>query len=221
MEGLFQLLLIAFVLWAWSRGARSKKPRPPIARTGEGEAQDTELDWDRAIGDVLEGLGLPRPQPKGPPPGATGPRLEPRKAGRPREATGMSKVARPEARRARPEPRRPRFEPRPGRPEPAQRPAAARVSRGAPDRELVEIAGLAEAAAVRREKAARAQGVAESRRAASAVTPAVEEPAPTASGRGRAPAATPPGLTRLRDLSELERAIVYAEILGPPKSLEP
>jgi 3,4-dihydroxy-2-butanone 4-phosphate synthase len=38
-------------------------------------------------------------------------------------------------------------------------------------------------------------------------------------GSGRRAGRTAAGLKRLEGLSELERAIVYAEILGPPKAL--
>lgn len=200
MEGLFQLLLIAFVLWAWSRGTRGRKPRPPVPRGEADEGQEPELDWDRAIGDVLEGMGMPRPEPKD------------------RRLPGSARVEPAGPRPERLEPRRARPQPRPRRP-------PARVARPAGDRELLEIAGLAEAAAMRRAEDAWSPARAESRPVVPGRAPPPEPAGPEGSAppgpRPRASAALPRGMSRLESLSELERAIVYAEILGPPKALEP
>ena len=89
-----------------------------------------------------------------------------------------------------------------------------------PDREatLWEIGQLAEEAARLRAQPAPAIGVprAESRPDVSA---ADVEASLESRSRPPAPGTRAPGLRALDDLPELERAILYAEILGPPKAL--
>jgi len=96
---------------------------------------------------------------------------------------------------------------------------AAEMGRGlqrARSSDLAEMAGLAEAAARRRAGVSRSP-------ASMPATPRAETK-PGSEAVGLAPPAevqrsTASGLKKLEGLSELERAIVYAEILGPPKAL--
>jgi len=98
---------------------------------------------------------------------------------------------------------------------------AAEAGRGgqrARSSDLAEIAGLAEAAARRRAGVSRSP-------ASMSATHRAETAKPGSEGAGLAPPAevrrsTARGLKKLRGLSELERAIIYAEILGPPKALQ-
>lgn len=163
---LFDLLIIGAVIYAMLRG---------MARAGRkaGAPQEPEeppleaREWSEDMGDVLEGLGFPRPSgPSQIPQAPAGPQDVPTE-----EAAGLATA----------EPREP-------------------VERG---RALADIAALAEPAARKR---ARPLDVA--RREATA-------PARKAEGTSRAGSRLP----RLAGYSELERAIVYAEILAPPKAL--
>lgn len=179
MEGFLDLLIIGFVLYATLRGMMGARRRE-TDRPGEGtekppvrtRAERKEIDWDEAIGDVLEGLGLPRPEEARP--------------DRPAETqeTEWEVPIEPEPRSAQP----------------------------ADDRTLLEIAGLAEAAAYR-ERRPPAHPLAGRDEPD---TPTYET-VPTTTSHAREAAA--PGLKRLDEYSELERAILYAEILGPPKAL--
>ncbi len=201
MDGLFEILMMVIVIWVFSRGAR-KKQRQSRLPGGDAEGRgDTEergeekaVDWDEAIGDVLEGFGLQRPEQQKP---------------RPEQDAGQ--------------------EPRPGaeaqrraelaRQMEAQRAAeAGRVSQRARSSDLAEIAGLAEAAARRRAGSSESPASVRARRA-EAATPGAE--APWAAPPAATPRSTSRGLKKLEGLSELERAIIYAEILGPPKALQP
>ncbi len=239
MDGFFEILIMVLMVWLFSRGAKKKKrpPRPPEAGTEErGEQQP--LDWDKAIGDVLEGFGLQRPEQQ-----------------KQRPEQGAEKQSRPEQAQARLEnPPRPRAEARRraelARQMEVQRAEAERgaeaqrrgrrtaerrgwdvrdvtagstaeAGRGghrARSSDLAEIAGLAEAAARRR------AGTSASPASMSA-THRAETTKPGSEAGGLAPPAevrrsTASGLKKLEGLSELERAIIYAEILGPPKALQ-
>lgn len=204
MEGFLDLLIIGFVLYATLRGmmgARRREdpqageaaPKPP-RRTRQ---EPREIDWDEAIGDVLEGLGLPRPD---------APRPEPRPEAGPDELEA-SDVS--EGRRIGPE----------RRPEPVvlRRPSSPGEPRPRPvkpeDRTLIEIAGLAEAATRRRERTVHAASMPSAPPDGIPVSSEEDDEMKAA----RRPRST--GLERLEDYSELERAILYAEILGPPKAL--
>jgi hypothetical protein len=163
---LFDLLIIGAVIYAMLRG---------MARAGRkaGAPQEPEeppleaREWSEDMGDVLEGLGFPRPSgPSQIPQAPAGPQDVPTE-----EAAGLATA---EAR------------------EP--------VKRG---RALADIAALAEPAARKR---ARPLDVARRE---------VTAPARKAEGTSRAGSRLP----RLAGYSELERAIVYAEILAPPKAL--
>jgi hypothetical protein len=82
---------------------------------------------------------------------------------------------------------------------------------------LAEIAGLAEAAARRRAGSSESAASVRPTRRAETAKPdaeALAAPLPAAARRS-----TARGLKKLEGLSELERAIIYAEILGPPKAL--
>jgi hypothetical protein len=178
---LFDLLIIGAVIYAMLRG---------MARAGRkaGAPQEPEeppleaREWSEDMGDVLEGLGFPRPS--GPsqipqaPPGQQDVHTE--------EALGLATA----------EPREPVEARRPARAREPREP----VERG---RALADIAALAEAAARKR---ARPLDVARRE---------VTAPGRRAEGTSRAGSRLP----RLAGYSELERAIVYAEILAPPKAL--
>ncbi len=197
MEGFLDLLIIGFVLYATLRGmmgARRRgdgepdQPRKPPVRQ---RAERKEIDWDEAIGDVLEGLGIPRPEEARPdrPVETQGADLEVRDVG-----GGLPVEDEPIVHRR---PRRPSKPPRPVRP--------------AEDRTLIEIAALAEAATQRRE----------ARQPSAGPRPRVDPTLPPGEDLGATSrrTGTPAGLKKLEDYSELERAVLYAEILGPPKAL--
>ncbi len=166
---LFDLLIIGAVIYAMLRG---------MARAGRkaGAPQEPEeppleaREWSEDMGDVLEGLGFPRPS--GPsripqaPPGQQDVHTE--------EAAGLATAE--------------SLEPR----EPVER-----------GRALADIAVLAEAAARKR---ARPLDVARRE---------VTAPGRKAEGTSRTRSLLP----RLAGYSELERAILSAEILAPPKAL--
>ncbi len=189
---LFDLLIIGAVIYAMLRGmaraggkagAPQKPEEPPL------EARE----WSEDMGDLLEGLGFPRPS--GPsripqaPPGQQDVRTE--------EAAGLATA---EAR----EPVESRWRVREREPwEPPER-----IERG---RALADIAVLAEAAARQRARHPDA-----ARREVAASGPIAEsEPDRRAEGPSRAGSFRP----RLDRYAELERAILYAEILAPPKAL--
>ncbi len=198
---LFDLLIVGAVIYAMLRGmaraggkagAPQKPEEPPL------EARE----WSEDMGDLLEGLGFPRPS--GPsripqaPPGQQDVRTE--------EAAGLATA---EAR----EPVESRWRVREREPrEPQERIGAweppERIERG---RALADIAVLAEAAARQRARHPDA-----ARREVAASGPIAEsEPDRRAEGPSRARSLLP----RLAGYSELERAILYAEILAPPKAL--
>ncbi len=207
MDGFFEILMMVIVIWVFSRGAR-KKQRQSRLPGGDAEGRgDTEergeekaVDWDEAIGDVLEGFGLQRPEQ----------RTEQQKP-RPEQDAGQEP----------PPPTRPGAEAQRraelARQMEAQRAAeAGRVSQRARSSDLAEIAGLAEAAARRRAGSSESPASVRARRA-EAATPGAE--ALGAAPPAATPRSTSRGLKKLEGLSELERAIIYAEILGPPKGL--
>jgi len=183
---LFDLLIIGAVIYAMLRG---------MARAGRkaGAPQEPEeppleaREWSEDMGDVLEGLGFPRPSgPSQIPQAPAGPQDVPTE-----EAAGLATAEAREPVEAR----------RPARErEPREREPREPVERG---RALADIAALAEPAARKR---ARPLDVARRE---------VTAPARKAEGTSRAGSRLP----RLAGYSELERAIVYAEILAPPKAL--
>ncbi len=163
---LFDLLIIGAVIYAMLRGMARAGRKAGAPREPE-EPPLEAREWSEDMGDVLEGLGFPRPS--GPsqipqaPPGQQDVHTE--------ETAGLATA---EAR------------------EPVER-----------GRALADIAALAEPAARKR---ARPLDVARRE---------VTAPARKAEGTSRAGSRLP----RLAGYSELERAIVYAEILAPPKAL--
>jgi hypothetical protein len=226
MDGFFEILIMVLMVWLFSRGAKKKKrpPRPPEAGTEErGEQQP--LDWDKAIGDVLEGFGLQRPEQQKPRPeqGAES-RARPEhatvrsdaEARRRAELARQLEVQRAEAQRGTTR----TAEQRGWEVRDVTRGPAAEAGRGrqrARSSDLAEIAGLAEAAARRRAGTSAPPASMRATHRAEAATPG-------AAAAGATPPAevqrsTARGLKKLEGLSELERAIIYAEILGPPKAL--
>jgi hypothetical protein len=63
MDGFFEILMMVVMIWVFSRGVKKKKrqARPPEADAEE-RGEQKPLDWDKAIGEVLEGFGLQRPE---------------------------------------------------------------------------------------------------------------------------------------------------------------
>jgi len=233
MDGFFEILMMVVMIWVFSRGVKSKKKRQARLPGGDAEERgDTEersdqkaVDWDEAVGKVLEGFGLQRPE-QGTEKQTSRPeqapaRLEvPSRSGA--EARRQAEVARQmEAQRA---------DARRGSTRTAEQRGwevrdvttgpAAETGRGlqrARSSDLAEIAGLAEAAARRRAGTSAPP-------ASMSATHRAETAKPGSEAGGLAPPAevrrsTARGLKKLRGLSELERAIIYAEILGPPKAL--
>ncbi len=198
---LFDLLIVGAVIYALLRGVaragrKAGAPREPAEPPLEAR------EWSEDIGDLLEGVGFPRPSgpsriPQAPPgqqrapPGQQDVRTE--------AAAGLASA---EAREPVESRRQARVR------EPRQREPRERIERG---RALADIAALAEAAARKR---ARQPDVA--RREVTAPGPAAaSEPDRRAEGTLRAGSLLP----QLDRYSELERAILYAEILAPPKAL--
>jgi hypothetical protein len=186
---LFDLLIIGAVIYAMLRG---------MARAGRkaGAPQEPEeppleaREWSEDMGDVLEGLGFPRPS--GPsripqaPPGQQDVHTE--------EAAGLATA----------EARKPVEARRPARVREPQE----RIERG---KALADIAAIAEAAARKRARAPD-----RARREVTAPGPSADlKPARPPKGTSRAGSLLP----QLDRYSELERAILYAEILAPPKAL--
>lgn len=174
---LFDLLIIGAVIYAMLRGMARAGGKARAPREAE-EPPLEAREWSEDMGDLLEGLGFPRPS--GPsripqaPPGQQDVHTE--------EAAGLATA---EAR----EPRE-------------------RIERG---RALADIAAIAEAAARKR---ARLPDPA--RREVTVPGPIAEsEPDRRAEGTSRAGSLLP----QLDRYSEMERAILYAEILAPPKAL--
>jgi len=186
---LFDLLIIGAVIYAMLRGmaragGKARAPREPEEPPLEAR------EWSEDMGDLLEGMGFPRPS--GPsripqaPPGQQDVRTE--------EAAGLATA---DARE----------------PVEAHLPAEPREPREVIERRraLADIAAVAEAAARKR---ARQPDIARRK---------VTEPGPTAESepvrRAEGTSRTGSLLPRLDRYSELERAILYAEILAPPKAL--
>jgi hypothetical protein len=84
--------------------------------------------------------------------------------------------------------------------------------------DLAEIAGLAEAAARRRAGPSEPPASVRAARRFEAAPPDAEAIGAARPAAVRQSASS--GLRKLEGLSELERAIIYAEILGPPKALQ-
>jgi hypothetical protein len=226
MDGFFEILMMVVMIWVFSRGVKKKKrqARPPEADAEE-RGEQKPLDWDKAIGEVLEGFGLQRPEqgaekqeprPEQAPSRLEAPSRSDAEARRRAELARQMEVQRAEARRGTTRTAEQRgWEVRDVTTGPA-----AETGRGlqrARGSDLAEIAGLAEAAARRR---AGTSAPPASMRA----THRAETAKPGSEAAGLAPPAevrrsTARGLKKLRGLSELERAIIYAEILGPPKAL--
>jgi len=245
MDGFFEILMLVAMIWVFSRGAKKRKrqPRPPGADAEErGDTEERSdqkaVDWDEAIGKVLEGFGLQRPEqgteqrtslPEQRPGHVTSraeqapPRPEHAPSARGAEAQRRAEVARQmEVQRA---------EARLGSTSMSEQRGwelrdvtagtAAETGRGrhlARSSDLAEIAGLAEEAARRRAGPSEPPASVRATRRFMAATPDAE-------AKGAAPPAaarqsTSGGLKKLEGLSELERAIIYAEILGPPKALQ-
>ncbi len=178
---LFDLLIIGAVIYAMLRGMARAGRKPGAPREPE-EPPLEAREWSEDMGDVLEGLGFPRPSgPSQIPQAPAGPQDVPTE-----EAAGLAAAEAREPVEARRLARA--LEPR----EPVER-----------GRALADIAAIAEAAARKR---ARPLDVARRK---------VTVPARKAEGTSRAGSRLP----RLAGYSELERAIVYAEILAPPKAL--
>ena len=219
MDGFFEILMMVVVIWAFSRGVKKKRPSRPPGADAEESGKQEPLDWDKAIGDVLEGFGLQRPKPgeeeQRPPPGVETPSRSEAEARRRTEMARQMKVQRAEARRGTTR-----------KAEPSGwklRDATAEAGRGgqrALGSDLAEIAGLAEAAARRRTGSSKSSAPASATRRGRSDMPEAE--ASNVPGELRPAAARPAssGLKKLERLSELERAIVYAEILGRPKALQ-
>ena len=237
MDGFFEILMMVAMIWVFSRGVKKRKrqPRPPGADAEErGDTEERSdqkaVDWDEAIGKVLEGFGLQPEQetekqtsPPGQRPGQQKPRPEHAPSARGSEAYRRAEVARQmEVQRA--------DASRGSTSTSKQRGwevrdvtagTAAETGRGrhrARSADLAEIAGLAEAAARRRAGPSESPASVRATRRTEAATSDAE-----AIGAARPAAArqsTASGLKRLGRLSELERAIIYAEILGPPKALQ-
>ena len=238
MDGFFEILMMVVMIWVFSRGVKKKKrqARPPSADTEE-RGEQKPLDWDKAIGDVLEGFGLQRPE--------QAEKQEQKQNSSPEEASWQleqapSRLEAPSRSEAealrRAEMARQmevqRAEARLGSTRKAERrgwevrdvtaESAAETGRGlqrARGSDLAEIAGLAEAAARRRMGVSRSPASMPAAPRAGGATPGAEAvgAAPPAEVRR----STASGLKKLEGLSELERAIIYAEILGPPKALQP
>ncbi len=192
---LFDLLIVGAVIYAMLRGMARAGRRAGAPREPE-EPPLEAREWSEDIGGLLEGLGLPRPS--GPsripqaPPGQQDVHTE--------EAAGLAtaEAREPVESRRRVAVREPR--------EPRE--LQERIERGRP---LADIAALAEAAARQRARHPDA-----ARREVAAPGPiAKSEPDRRAEGPSRARSLLP----RLAGYSELERAILYAEILAPPKAL--
>lgn len=81
-----------------------------------------------------------------------------------------------------------------------------------------EIAELAEAAARHQSESVPVPGTRAPAARTDVAVPAAE--ASSAPRPVRAPGTLVPGVRALEGLSELERAILYAEILGPPKAFQ-
>jgi hypothetical protein len=226
MDGFFEILMMVIMVWVFSRGVKKKKrqARPPEADAEErGEQQP--LDWDKAIGDVLEGFGMQRPEqgaekqeprPEQAPSRLEAPSRSDAEARRRAEMARQMEVRRAEARRGTTR----TAEQRGWEVRDVTRGPAAETGRGlqrARSSDLAEIAGLAEAAARRRAGTSASPASMRATHGAEAATPDAEAVglAPPAEVRR----STARGLKKLRGLSELERAIIYAEILGPPKAL--
>ena len=168
---LFDILIIGAVIYAMLRGMARAGGKAGAPREPE-EPPLEAREWSEDMGDLLEGLGFPRPSgssriPQAPP-GQQEVHTE--------AAAGLATA------------------------EAEQREPVERIERG---RALADIAALAEAAARKR---ARHRDVARRE---------VTAPARKAEGTSRAGSFLP----RLDRYSELERAILYAEILAPPKAL--
>jgi hypothetical protein len=228
MDGFFEILMMVIMIWVISRGAKKKKrqPRPPAANTEE-RSDKKAVDWDEAIGDVLEGLGLPRPEQ-----GSEKPKSRPEQAPARLEAPSRSDAeARRHSERARQMEAQRAEAQRRGKRTAEQHgwelrdvatgtaPETGRGRHRARSSDLAEIAGLAETAARRR--AGSSEPLASARAARRTEAAASGAEAPGAAPPAAASRSTPSGLKKLEGLSELERAIIYAEILGPPKALQP
>lgn len=263
MDGFFEILMLVIMIWVFSRGAKGKKRRKPRLPSDDAAKRGNEpaVDWDEAIGDVLEGLGLPRPDQESqrkpepepttsrrervpPPPVHASPRaelearrraelkarrtdeLEARRtaeseAQRRAELDPSLEVRRAEAqRRAEVQRRRRRTSGHRGRDlqdvsaGPSQEERGAQRARSS---DLAEIAEIAEAVAQRR---SRYSEPVPSPRARKAKAARPDADAPEAAPAPHVASRPASGLKRLERLSELERAILYAEILGPPKALQ-
>ncbi len=185
----FDLLIIGFVIYAMLRGMARAGGKAGAPQERE-EAPLEAREWSEDMGGLLEGLGFPRPS--GP---SRIPQAPPgQQEVHTEEAAGLATA---EAR-----------EPVEARRQATVRGPRERIERG---KALADIAALAEAAARKR---ARPPDLA--RRVVTAPGPIAEsEPDRRAEGPSRAGSLLP----RLAGYSELERAIVYAEILAPPKAL--
>jgi hypothetical protein len=229
MDGFFEILMMVVMIWVFSRGVKKKKrqARPPEADAEE-RGEQKPLDWDKAIGDVLEGFGLQRPE--------QAEKQEQKQNSSPEEASWQLEApsrSEAEARRRAEMARQmevQRAEARRGTTRTAEQGGwevrdvttgpAAETGRGlqrARSSDLAEIAGLAEATARRRAGTSAPP-------ASMSATLRAETAKPGSEAVGLAPPAevrrsTARGLKKLEGLSELERAIIYAEILGPPKAL--
>jgi len=186
---LFDLLIIGAVIYAMLRGMARAGGKARAPREAE-EPPLEAREWSEDMGDLLEGLGFPGP---------SGPSRIPQ------APPGQQDVHTEEAAElATAEPLEPvEVRRRAGAREPRER-----IERG---RALADIAAIAEAAARKR---ARLPDPA--RREVTVPGPIAEsEPDRRAEGTSRAGSLLP----QLDRYSEMERAILYAEILAPPKAL--
>ncbi len=193
---LFDLLIIGAVIYAILRGMARAGRKAGAPREPE-EPPLEAREWSEDMGDVLEGLGFPRPS--GPsripqaPPGQQDVHTE--------ETAGLATA----------EPQEPRERVggwEAGLVRTEVRESRERIERG---KALADIAAIAEAAARKRARAPD-----RARREVTAPGPSADlKPARPPKGTSRAGSRLP----RLAGYSELERAIVYAEILAPPKAL--
>jgi hypothetical protein len=197
MDGFFEILMMVIMIWVISRGAKKKKQqsRLPGADAAErGAAEESAAAEER-------GAQKQRPEEKTKP-------QEQRPELRPGHEKPRAEAQRRETRTAE----------RRGwqvQDDTAGQPADAQRERRS---DLAEIAGLAEAAARRRAGPSEPPASVRAARRFEAAPPDAEAIGAARPAAVRQSASS--GLRKLEGLSELERAIIYAEILGPPKALQ-
>jgi hypothetical protein len=244
MDGFFEILMMVAIIWVFSRGAKkrrqSRQPGADAEERGHTEERSDQkaVDWDEAIGKVLEGFGLQRPE-QGTEQRTSSPEQRPGQlTSRPEQAPARPEHA-PSARGAEAQRRAEwarqmevqRAEARRGSTSTSEQHGwelrdvtagtaaeAERDTHLARSSDLAEIAGLAEEEARRRAASSEFPASVRATRRPEAATPDAE--ATGAARRAGPQPSTVSGLKRLERLSELERAIIYAEILGPPKALQ-